>query len=44
MKLNKGSYHEEVHCDVILMDTCHVLMGRPWQFDNKEIHDERKKM
>nr|GEX89744.1 hypothetical protein [Tanacetum cinerariifolium] len=27
------SYTDELWCDVILMDACHVLLGRPWQFD-----------
>ena len=29
-------------CDVIHMDVCHILLGRPWQFDRNVIHDERK--
>jgi hypothetical protein len=29
-------------CDVIPMDVCHVLLGRPWQFDRNAIHDGRK--
>lgn len=27
-------YKEEVLCDVLDMDVCHILLGRPWQFDN----------
>ncbi|XP_057247959.1 uncharacterized protein LOC104884719 [Beta vulgaris subsp. vulgaris] len=27
-------YKEEVMCDVLDMDVCHILLGRPWQFDN----------
>ncbi|KAL5566686.1 hypothetical protein UlMin_029850 [Ulmus minor] len=27
-------YVDEVTCDVIDMDACHVLLGRPWQFDH----------
>ncbi|CAM8983189.1 unnamed protein product [Rhodiola kirilowii] len=27
-------YREEVPCDVLDMDVCHVLLGRPWQYDN----------
>ncbi|CAL1390463.1 unnamed protein product [Linum trigynum] len=27
-------YQEVVACDVLSMDVCHVLLGRPWQFDN----------
>ena len=25
-----GSYHDEVLCDIIPMDVCHLLLGRPW--------------
>ncbi|XP_056691738.1 uncharacterized protein, partial [Spinacia oleracea] len=31
--LTMGSYVDEVLCDVIPMDACHILLGRPWQFD-----------
>jgi hypothetical protein len=27
------SYRDEVQCDIVYMDACHVLMGRPWQYD-----------
>ncbi|KAL5566080.1 hypothetical protein UlMin_029244 [Ulmus minor] len=30
---NGSLYAEDVVCDIIDMDTCHVLLGRPWQFD-----------
>jgi hypothetical protein len=36
-----GSYKDQVTCDVMPMDVCHVLLGRPWQFDRREIHDGR---
>ncbi|GJZ12882.1 RNA-directed DNA polymerase [Tanacetum coccineum] len=26
-------YKDEVWCDVVPMDACHILLGRPWQFD-----------
>jgi hypothetical protein len=26
-----GGYRDEILCDVIPMDVCHVLLGRPWQ-------------
>ncbi|XP_048503161.2 uncharacterized protein LOC125498889 [Beta vulgaris subsp. vulgaris] len=35
-------YKEELWCDVIPMDACHVLLGRPWMFDRKVIHDGYK--
>ena len=33
------SYKDEVWCDVIPMDACHLLLGRPWQYDRKVSHD-----
>ncbi|GKV53145.1 hypothetical protein SLEP1_g59685 [Rubroshorea leprosula] len=33
-------YQDDVWCDVIPMDACHLLLGRPWQFDRKAIHDD----
>ncbi|XP_021722706.1 uncharacterized protein LOC110690181 [Chenopodium quinoa] len=35
-------YKDEVLCDVLPMDACHVLLGRPWQFDRDVMHDGRK--
>ncbi|KAM1203727.1 hypothetical protein ACFX2J_019523 [Malus domestica] len=26
-------YHDEVLCDVIDIDDCHILLGKLWQFD-----------
>jgi hypothetical protein len=37
-----GGYRDEILCDVIPMDVCHVLLGRPWKFDRNVIHDGRK--
>jgi hypothetical protein len=37
-----GSFSEQVLCDVIKMDACHVLLGRPWMFDRKVFHDGRE--
>nr|KYP76821.1 hypothetical protein KK1_021079 [Cajanus cajan] len=34
-----GTYKDEVLCDVIPMDASHILLGRPWQYDRKAIHD-----
>lgn len=30
---------DEILCDVIPMDVCHILLGRPWKFDRNVIHD-----
>jgi hypothetical protein len=37
-----GGYRDEILCDVIPMDLCHILLGRPWQFERKVIHDGRE--
>ena len=37
-----GGYRDEIVCDVIPMDVCHILLGIPWKFDRKAIHDGRK--
>ena len=29
-------------CGIVEMDACHVLLKRPWLFDKKKFHDERK--
>ena len=33
-----GSYKDSVSCDVVPMDACHLLLGRPWQFDRDTTH------
>jgi hypothetical protein len=38
-----GGYKDEILCDVIPMDVCHLLLGRPWKYDRNVIHDGRKK-
>jgi hypothetical protein len=37
-----GGYKDEILCDVIPMDVCHLLLGRPWKYDRNVIHDGRK--
>jgi hypothetical protein len=36
-----GSYHDVVECDVVPMQACHILLGRPWQFDTDCVHHGR---
>jgi hypothetical protein len=36
-----GGYRDEILCEMILMDVCHVLLGLPWQYDINFIHDGR---
>ncbi|PKU68694.1 RNA-directed DNA polymerase [Dendrobium catenatum] len=34
-----GPFQDRVQCDVVPMDACHLLLGRPWQFDKNTIHN-----
>lgn len=34
-------YQDEIWCDVVDMDVCHLLLGRPWQYDRAVQHDDR---
>jgi len=34
-----GKYSDKVMCDAVPMHASHLLLGRPWQFDRKTIHD-----
>ena len=36
-----GHYKDKILCDVMPMDVCHILLGRPWKLDKKVIHDGR---
>jgi hypothetical protein len=36
-----GSYHDVVECDIVPMQACHILLGRPWQFDTDCVHHAR---
>ena len=36
------TYTDEVWCDVIPMGACNFLLGRPWQYGRKVIHDGGK--
>jgi hypothetical protein len=35
------SYHDLADFDVVTMDTCSLLLGCPWEFDNDAIHHGR---
>ena len=32
-------YKDQVYCDVVPMDAAHLLLGRPWEFGRRIIHD-----
>lgn len=33
------NYRDIVCCDVVPMDACHLLLGRPWEYDRQTMHD-----
>jgi hypothetical protein len=37
----RKKFQDVVMCDVVKMDACHLLLGRPWQFDRGTLHDGR---
>ena len=32
-RISIGEYKDKMLCDVTEMDACHLLLGRPWQYD-----------
>ena len=37
-----GTYKDKIICDIIPMDVCHVMLGRPSQYDRKVVNEGRK--
>ena len=37
-----SKYKDKAWCDVVDMDVCHLLLGRPWEFDRYVSHDGQK--
>ena len=35
----RKKYIDEVWCEVIPMDACHILLGRAWKYDRRTKHD-----
>jgi hypothetical protein len=33
-----GTYHDYANCDILPMQACSLLLGRPWEFDTDAIH------
>ena len=38
----RKKFQDSIFCDVVKMDACHLLLGRPWQYDRHTNHDGRK--
>ena len=39
VSLSLGNYKDNVLCDVVPMEACHILLGRLWKFDEKTTHN-----
>jgi len=39
VKLSNESYEHKVLCDIVPMEVCHILLGRPWLLDKKFMHN-----
>ena len=37
--LTIGRDNDRVLCDVVPMEATHILLGRPWKYDTKAVHD-----
>ena len=42
MPFSIGKYFDEVYCDIVDIDACHILFGSPWQFDMDAKHSGMK--
>lgn len=34
-----GVYKDQIYCNLVPMDACHLLLGQPWEFDKRVTHD-----
>ena len=41
MHFSISAYVDCVDCDVVPMQACSLLLGRPWQFDQNSVHHGR---
>jgi len=39
VEFSVGNYKDNVLCDVVLIEACHILLGKPWRFDKKTMHN-----
>ncbi|XP_028075034.1 uncharacterized protein LOC114277341 [Camellia sinensis] len=38
----RQKYFDEAWCDILPMDACHILLGRPWQYDRQSLYDGKR--
>ena len=39
-----AKYNDAVYCNVVHMDSCHILFGHPWQYDVDAKHSSRSNL
>nr|KYP36893.1 hypothetical protein KK1_041944 [Cajanus cajan] len=39
VKFSIGKYDDQPLFDIVPMEACHILLGRPWQFEKKTLHN-----
>ena len=39
-----GGYQDKIIYDVLPMDACHFLLGRPWKYDKDAIYHGKKNL
>lgn len=39
---NWNSYKDQIVCDVLEMDVCHILLERSWRYDTQALHNGRE--
>ena len=43
VELSLGDFKDKVLCDIVEMDACHHLLGRPWKYDIDAMNNYTKK-
>ena len=44
VSFSPGDYSDKVLCDVVPMQACHMLLGRPWQYDKQALYNSFNNM
>jgi len=38
VKFSIGNFENSVLCDIVPIEACHILLGRPWLFERETTH------
>lgn len=39
-----GGYQDIIFCNILPMDACHLLFGRPWQYERDAVYHGKKNL